>query len=172
MRSAIAWGGAACGALDLAAAYFVLWHPRGISAVRGLQGIARGLISASAAANGGIGSAALGVVVHFLIAFCAATAYVLASRVLRILTSQAALCGLLYGVGVYLFMYGIVLRARFGPVPLTATGTSFTCSASGCRSRSRPATRDRGVRSTEPSPFSCQAGTKVIGVTTFSSRSG
>ena len=46
----------------------------------------------------------------------------MASRAMRILTTQAVLCGLLYGVAVYLFMYGVVLRVRFGPVPLTATG--------------------------------------------------
>ena len=122
MRSAIVWGGTACGVLDLAAAYFVLWHPRGISAERGLQGIARGAIGLSAAASGGSASAAVGVVVHFLIAFTAAAVYVAVSRVLRILTAQAALCGLLYGVAVYLFMYGVVLRVRFGAVPLTASG--------------------------------------------------
>jgi len=120
-RSAVIWGGAACGILDLAAAYFVLWQPRGISAVRGLQGIARGLMGA-AAANGGIATAALGAAIHFLIAFTAAAVYVLASRPLGILTRQAALCGLLYGVAVYLFMYAVVLRLRFGGVPLTATG--------------------------------------------------
>ena len=120
-RAAILWGGAGCGGLDLAAAYVVLWNPRGISAIRGLQGIARGAIGA-AAANGGVVSAALGLVVHFLIAFTAAAAYVALSRVLRILTTQAVLCGLLYGVAVYLFMYGFVLRMRFGAVPLTATG--------------------------------------------------
>jgi hypothetical protein len=121
-RTAILWGGLACGVLDLAAAYFVLWNPRGISAVRGLQGIARGAIGTSAAANGGVVAAALGLVIHFLIAFAAAATYVAVSRVLRILTMQAVLCGLLYGVAVYLFMYGFVLRMRFGPVPLTATG--------------------------------------------------
>jgi hypothetical protein len=42
--------------------------------------------------------------------------------VLKILTTQALLCGLLYGVAVYLFMYAVVLRVRFGPVPLNATG--------------------------------------------------
>ena len=121
MRPPIVRGGLACGALDLGAAYFVLWHPRGISAIRGLQGIAQGLIGA-AASSGGLVTAALGVVVHFLVAFSAATVYVAASRVLRILTTQAVLSGLVYGVGVYLFMYAVVLRARFGPVPLTATG--------------------------------------------------
>jgi hypothetical protein len=117
----IVWGGVACGLLDLAAAYFVLWRPSGTSAVRGLQGIARGLIGA-AATRGGLASAALGVAVHFTIAFSAALVFVVASRALRILTTQPVLCGLLYGVAVYLFMYGVVLRVRFGPVALTATG--------------------------------------------------
>lgn len=121
MRKAIAWGGIACGVMDLAAAHFILWQPRGIGMGTGLQGIARGLIGA-AAAKGGSATATLGVVLHFLIAFSAATVYVVVSRVLRILTAQTILCGLLYGVGVYLFMYGVVLRARFGSVPLTPTG--------------------------------------------------
>jgi hypothetical protein len=122
VRPAIVWGGVACGVSDLAAAHFILWHPRGISAVRGLQGIARGAIGMSASVNGGTVSAGVGVFVHFFIAMCVAAVYVIASRSLRILTRQPVLCGLLYGVGVYLFMYGVVLRARFGPVPLTATG--------------------------------------------------
>ena len=121
-RSAVLWGGVGCGVLDLAAAYFVLWHPRGVSAVRGLQGIARGAIGASAAARGGIGSAAVGVGVHFLIAFSAAAVYVITARALPALRAQAVLAGLLYGVAVYLFMYGVVLRVRFGAVPLNATG--------------------------------------------------
>ena len=107
--------------MDLAAARFVLWQPRGIATVTGLQGIARGLIGAAASKGGGA-TAALGLVVHFAIAFCAAAVYVTASRTFRILTAQAALCGLLYGVAVYLFMYGGVLRVRFGAVPLTPTG--------------------------------------------------
>ena len=121
MRTAIVWGGLACGVLDLAAAYFILWQPRGTSFVRGAQGIAGGLIGPRAT-SGGIATAALGVAVHFFIAFCAATVYVLAGRVLRILNSQPVLCGLLYGVAVYLFMYAVVLRVRFGNVPLNATG--------------------------------------------------
>jgi hypothetical protein len=108
--------------MDLAAARFILWQPRGIGMVTGLQGIARGLIGTAAAVKGGSATATLGIVLHFLIAFSAATVYVAASRVLRILTTQAILCGVLYGVGVYLFMYGVVLRARFGVVALTPTG--------------------------------------------------
>jgi hypothetical protein len=120
-RSAVVWGGVGCAALDLAAAYFVLWQPRGISAVRGLQGIARGAIG-TAAASGGIAAAALGAAVHFAIAFCAAGVYVVATRALPALKAQALLAGLVYGVAVYLFMYAVVLRVRFGAVPLTATG--------------------------------------------------
>src|SRR5579862_448794 len=100
-RSAIVWGGLACGVMDLAAAYLVLWQPRGIGMVAGLQGIARGLIGA-AAARGGIATAALGGAIHFLIAFTAAAVYVLVSRSMRVLTTQPVLCGLLYGVAVYL----------------------------------------------------------------------
>ncbi|HYM22218.1 MAG TPA: hypothetical protein VEU08_03390 [Vicinamibacterales bacterium] len=122
LRPGIVWGGVACGVMDLAAAYFILWRPRGLGAIAGLQGIARALIGATAASNGGVLSAALGLAIHFFIAFCAATVYVVSSRALRILTAQAILCGLLYGVVVYLFMYGVVLRAKFGNVPLTPTG--------------------------------------------------
>jgi len=118
MRRAIVVGGLACGVMDLAAAYYVLWHPRGIGIVAGLQGIARGLIGASAS-SGGVATAALGAGVHFLIAFCAAAVYVALSRVIRALTAQPIFGGLLYGVAVYLFMYGVVLRLRFGNVPLT-----------------------------------------------------
>ena len=117
----VVWGGVACGVLDLAAAYYVLWHPRGIGMVAGLQGIARGLIGTSAA-RGGVATAAIGLCIHFLIAFCAAAVYVAASRVFRALTAQPIFGGLLYGVAVYLFMYGVVLRLRFGNVPLTPTG--------------------------------------------------
>ena len=120
-RTAIVWGGVACGVMDLAAARFILWQPRGIATVTGLQGIARGLIGA-AAAKGGVAAGMLGLVVHFVIAFCAAAVYVTASRAFRILTTQPVLCGLLYGVAVYLFMYGGVLRVRFGAVALTPTG--------------------------------------------------
>jgi uncharacterized membrane protein YagU involved in acid resistance len=57
----------------------------------------------------------LGLVLHFTIAFTAATVYYLASRVMRVLIEHAVLCGLLYGELVFLFMYFVVL-------PLSALG--------------------------------------------------
>ena len=40
----------------------------------------------------------------------AATVYVFASRVLRVMITHAIVCGILYGACVYFFMYGIVMR--------------------------------------------------------------
>jgi uncharacterized membrane protein YagU involved in acid resistance len=60
-------------------------------------------------------SAALGLVIHFAIAFTAATVYYLASRVMRVMVEHAVVCGLVYGELVFLFMYFVVL-------PLSALG--------------------------------------------------
>lgn len=60
-------------------------------------------------------SAALGLLFHFTIAFTAATIYYVASRKIRVLVEHAVVCGLLYGEGVFLFMY-------FAVLPLSAVG--------------------------------------------------
>ncbi|HYE74585.1 MAG TPA: hypothetical protein VEF04_14700, partial [Blastocatellia bacterium] len=46
---------------------------------------------------------------HFLIATVWMTVYALASTKLSVLTHQAIVCGIIYGVVVYLFMYNVVL---------------------------------------------------------------
>ena len=58
-------------------------------------------------------TAMLGLAFHFLIATTVAAIYYLASRRLSFLTSHAIICGLVYGVGVYLFM-------NFAVLPLSA----------------------------------------------------
>ena len=70
-------------------------------------------------AFGSRGTAALGVALHFVIAFTVATIYVIASRYLPFLTRHAIASGLLYGVGVHLVMTFIVL-------PLTALKRPFS----------------------------------------------
>lgn len=60
-------------------------------------------------------SAALGLLLHFTIAFTAAAVYYLGSRALRVLVDRAVLFGLLYGELVFLFMHFVVL-------PLSALG--------------------------------------------------
>ena len=104
---AILLGGLIAGVLDITAA-FVLSAPRGIRPAVILRGIASGLLGRSAF-QGGIGIAILGAFLHFVIAFGAAAVYVTTSRWLAILTRQAILCGLLYGIVVYLVMNEIVL---------------------------------------------------------------
>jgi hypothetical protein len=104
---AIFWGGLIAGILDITYA-FVASGLRGRGPVWVLQSVASGLLGAGAF-EGGIGAAALGAVCHFVIAFGAATVYYVASRQLKLLVRQAIICGLLYGVVVYLFMNYVVL---------------------------------------------------------------
>jgi uncharacterized membrane protein YagU involved in acid resistance len=63
----------------------------------------------------GLFSASIGLVLHFVIAFSAATVYCAASHKVPALTEHSVICGLLYGEGVFLFMYFVVL-------PLSALG--------------------------------------------------
>lgn len=104
---AIVWGGLLAGVGDITFAFVVSWL-RGVGPERVLQSVAGGLLGA-AARDGGLATAALGAVLHFFIAFVWATVYWLASRKLRVLVQHPVVCGLLYGVAVYFFMYFVVL---------------------------------------------------------------
>jgi hypothetical protein len=62
--------------------------------------------------------APLGLAVHFAIMAVIAAVYVLAAQRIPALVRYWWLAGLIYGLGVWLVMYGIVLPARFGaPFP-------------------------------------------------------
>jgi len=104
---AVLWAGFACGVLDITAA-FVVYGFFGAKPVPLLQGIASGLLGPKAF-DGGLATALLGLLCHFVIAFGAATVYFVASRALRVLVDQAVVFGALYGVAVYFFMNRIVL---------------------------------------------------------------
>jgi hypothetical protein len=105
---AIVWGGLACGVLDLVFALIFFPAFRGGKPMGVMQSIAAGLLG-PASYRGGAGTAALGVLLHFVISFGAATGYYLASRKLRLLTEHPIFGGMLYGVGFYFFMNGLVL---------------------------------------------------------------
>jgi len=127
-------GGLVAGSLDLTAAFVTFgWGaPRAIAA--GLLGMQ--------ALHGGTGTWMLGVLLHYLIAYLAATVYCVASRRLEFLRPYFLLCGMFYGIAVYLVMNLIVLpSAAFTPLARTSFAGSFrafwyTCSLSACRSRS------------------------------------
>ncbi len=108
---AILWGGLLCGVLDITAA-LVVYGYMGAKPLRLLQGIAAGLLGPRTYA-GGIATALLGLLCHFVIAFSAAAVFVAASRVAPFLVRQAVPSGVLYGIAVYFFMNRVV-------VPLSA----------------------------------------------------
>jgi hypothetical protein len=104
---AIFWGAVVAGTMDLTAAC-VQSGLRGMSPIRVFHAVASGLLGA-AANNGGIATAALGVLLHFTIATGATAVYYAASRRLKWLIERAVICGLLYGVAVFYFMRLVVL---------------------------------------------------------------
>jgi hypothetical protein len=77
-----------------------------------LQGIASGVLGASAF-DGGFWTAAVGLALHFLIAYTATVIFYLASRKLKFMVQQPVLSGVLYGILVYLFMYMVVVPLTF-----------------------------------------------------------
>ena len=114
---AIVYGGLAVGILDGLYAV-VVWALRGVKPDRVFQGVAAGLLGRESF-EGGLPTALLGLLLHFFIAFCVAAVYVLASRRWDVLTRRPVICGLLYGVLVYLVMTFVVvpLSAARGGVP-------------------------------------------------------
>jgi uncharacterized membrane protein YagU involved in acid resistance len=102
-------GGLIAGTLDISYACIFSYIRRGTRPSVVLQSVASGALGRSAY-EGGAKTAALGLAFHFLIALIAAAVYYFASRVLRFMVTQAVICGILYGVFVYLFMTCVVLR--------------------------------------------------------------
>lgn len=105
-------GGFLAGALDIGAA-FAQAASRGTSPTRVLQSIASGVMGRPAF-EGGWTTALLGLELHFIIAFGAATTFVLAARSLPLLRRHWALIGPIYGICVWATMAFII-------VPLSAT---------------------------------------------------
>jgi uncharacterized membrane protein YagU involved in acid resistance len=109
---AILVGGAIAGVLDIT--YAIVFSAfRGVAPMRILQSVASGLLG-KAAFDGGTATAALGLVLHFLIAFSAAAVFWVASRQWPGLLRKPVVTGILYGVVVYAVMNLVVL-------PLSAT---------------------------------------------------
>jgi hypothetical protein len=112
---AIFYGGLIAGLLDIASAG-VEQAMHGNSETTMLQGIAFGLIGPRAF-HGGLGTAAVGLVCHFVIAFGAAATYYFVSRGLPVLVRHAAICGLLYGIPVYIVTnYVVIPLSRIGRI--------------------------------------------------------
>jgi len=113
---AIVYGGAIVGMFDFAYAT-VLTLARGRPWYRPWQGVAYALLGPDAM-NGGSWVIALGIVCHFIVAGSIATAFVLASRRLPLLTRHAVPVGMVYGAFVFFVMNWVVIPlTRIGRVP-------------------------------------------------------
>jgi uncharacterized membrane protein YagU involved in acid resistance len=105
-------GGLIAGILDITSAFVNSALHHGRNPIGVLQGIASALLGPDSF-NGGLATAALGLVIHFLIATAACAVFYAVSRKVKFLVKQAIVSGLLYGVVVYLFMYHVVLPIAF-----------------------------------------------------------
>jgi Na+/alanine symporter len=113
---AIVVGGMLAGSLDLGSAFVT--YGGGVPRV-----IAAGLLGPTAV-HGGIGTYVLGIALQFFIATSAAAVYYAASRKLGFLREHALVCGLFYGIAVFLVMNLIVvpLSALHGRGPFQLAG--------------------------------------------------
>ena len=108
---ALLYGGLTVGILDGLDAV-VFFGLRGAQPIRIFQSIASGLLGRQAFA-GGLPTAALGLVLHFFIAFTIVAVFLFASKRIPALVRAPIVSGILYGVAVYFVMQYIV-------VPLSA----------------------------------------------------
>lgn len=107
----IVWGGFFCGVCDITAA-FVVYGMFGAKPIPILHGIAAGVLGPRSS-EGGSATAVLGLFLHFVIAFGAATVYYGIARLLPSVLRHAVVAGIVYGPVVYFFMNRVV-------VPLSA----------------------------------------------------
>jgi hypothetical protein len=117
---AIVYAALLAGALD-ATDGVVFFGLHGLNPVQVLQYIASGLLGAQSF-RGGLATAAVGVLVHFAIAFVVAAIYLLASRRIPALRSRWVMFGLAYGAAVWAMMNLLIL-------PLTAVAPSHITTA-------------------------------------------
>ena len=111
-RRAILYGTLAVGTFDILDAFVFFGTVRDVPPIRILQSVASGVLG-RAAYEGGWGAAALGLTLHFTIAFGIVTTFFLVSRRWRILAQHPFVFGPLYGLVVYAVMNLVV-------VPLSA----------------------------------------------------
>lgn len=113
----VALGGFTVAMLDIINAMLFWYLYKDVAPMRILQSISAGLLGRQAFA-GGAGSAALGALLHLLIACGMAMTYVTVSRLLPRISQKPVLAGTLFGLGAYAVMtYLVVPLSRANPVP-------------------------------------------------------
>jgi len=105
-------GGLIAGIMDITAAIINTAIRSGRGPLFVFQSVASGILGADSYKDG-LPAALLGAAIHFFIAFTACTVFFIASRMLTFLLHHPVISGLVYGVVVFFFMYGLVLRLTF-----------------------------------------------------------
>ena len=105
---AVFWGGLACGVFDITQACIAYGIQNHLPPMRVFQSVAAGLMGPKAF-QGGASTAALGLVLHFFIAFSWAAINYVASRNVSFMTESPVIAGLLYGELVWLVMNYVVI---------------------------------------------------------------
>jgi hypothetical protein len=111
--------GLVAGALDISFA-FIFYGLHGASPAGILRGIASGVLGPGANTMGGW-SVVLGAVLHFFTSLCAAFVYLRVSRNVPLLIRQPLLCGVAFGVAMYIFMHFVVIPLSRFPFHLPST---------------------------------------------------
>jgi hypothetical protein len=127
----ILYGGLAVGVLDGLFALVFYGLILGVKPLRIFQSVASGLLG-RASYEGGTRTFLLGVLLHFVVAFCIAAVYYLLSLKLPVLVRRAVVSGLVYGLLAYLVMnYVVVPLSAIGPrpTPLSAFLPAFIAHA-------------------------------------------
>jgi len=106
---AILYGGLTVGTLDLIDAFVFFGLRSGSRPMAILHSIASGFLGRDAARAGGVSTAIVGLLSHYLVAFCIVTVYVLISRVMPVMRKQWVVSGLVFGVTAYFVMTWFVV---------------------------------------------------------------
>lgn len=110
---AVLIGGTAAAVLDIGYA-FTVWSLKGVGPEVILRAIAAGVLGMPAFA-GGASAAAMGAVLHWLMALVMAATYVLAGTRLQTLVRRPLVWGPLYGLALYFVMDKIVVPLSAAP---------------------------------------------------------
>ena len=108
------------GLIDISDAILFWAIYRGTAPMRIFHSVASGWIGRERAFAGGYATALLGGITHFFIAMVVVVVYYFASAKLDALVTHPVISGLLYGFGVYLVMYFIVMPLSGGKAPAWA----------------------------------------------------
>lgn len=113
----IVYGGLVIGVLDFLDATLFFGLYSGVGFTRVWQSVAAGLLGAEAARSGGWNMALLGILLHFVVAFCIATVYYFGAANIPFLIRRPVISGMSFGIIAHLVMKYVV-------VPLSAIGTT------------------------------------------------